>query len=1332
MYFLAADEDACILAESKTEGELESYHKFRLFGAGCEYTLEAEGEDYRVTLNLSALEGLLDNVEFTADEITGETVEIYSEKAQEALGFEEVGFQRFFRLGFSKTIPKELVRISSVVIQYKDNAEGFDINGAGGVVSFKGDSALVSGDTGTAVLADAVQEEVLTPVIDGRENTIAAEISELANIGTVWMASTGDLYYQKAIDSIEDLDGKDFLISNVLTNGTSLVMGTAAKTVQGKQGLTGYSFAGGPVVNRSADMGLWHFEKQSNDTFYISRSDITADDRYLNIADVNADKADVTIGPAQELTVNCNNGKIEILIPVSEPTTRPHMYVNSYGGGGAGGFAGWHADNNTGSLLTLYEKQDIDLDLAFTIENVYAGGRPVSEYITEETEPELLDEDTFEMSGTNLYVDFTDEDSRPSVSEAIGEEKKYEFDHAQIICTAANNAVRNIDHIYVSNDAQYKLIFYNGRQYVGTYEPDQVRIQNVYRAYKKEPLEIEPTISTKGKIHIRMIDYAGRQFSGWGWTQNNKEVKQGILNPYLDANEYPSFAHEAGYDTGQGENEEMREFNSTLYGTDTLEDYFAAATEADKLFLEDTFVNGEYYEYRSIRNGAAYNAETGDFTVYKQLTTTTDGSGALVSKGQFLPYNTFDTNRKIANVKNKYNAQGQALSPEDADYGKDLYLPDESAPNYEFGMEIQTKFYQMKDGKVGANSMIYEFSGDDDLWVYIDGVLILDMGGCHDARAGHIDFSTGEVVVQGKTATTLYQLFENAHEAAVADGADQSIIDDLSEKLDDSKWKDVNGNKIFADYSKHDFKMWYMERGQGASNLEVRFNLPVIPPGDVQVEKRLSNTEQGAYTNQKFDFQVYLQPLIDNWNSSDDEDYKDVPESEYRLLNEDLYKEGRTEVKAYVVQPDGRRAGVALPADGIFQLYPGERLVLEGLKRNRKYFVRELNMNYDEYSGIDLDQIVLENGIEKPVTDRVDLTPDITFADTDTRVVGERVYILINNECSEKNRNALLIKKEMSAGSGDSKGDTYDIRVWLGGPNGALKPYEGKYYLNIEPDAITGTTPEFTTKAGEPGIISEIAPNDTIVIKDLLTGTKFLVEEVDPGEQYDAPVYQLEDGTYEPVNGDSAPAVTPAGPIGRAADEVPGEAMGAIKAGTDAKVTIQNTRYDETTWHIIKQSSTTGGPFVEAVFELAASDGRGDTYYGKSSVEDGKVTWYSDRDCTQAHQIQIKDLAEGSYTLTEIEVSPGYILSKETWEIEVKKRSEVEIAGQTPEIKKLQGNTGAGEIDDYVYTFYNEPMYELPHAGGRGIYWYLIGGMLFMIAGVLILYRNKYGEEIGS
>lgn len=72
----------------------------------------------------------------------------------------------------------------------------------------------------------------------------------------------------------------------------------------------------------------------------------------------------------------------------------------------------------------------------------------------------------------------------------------------------------------------------------------------------------------------------------------------------------------------------------------------------------------------------------------------------------------------------------------------------DKALNHFFGVHMSTQFIQPKDGKTDQDKDItYDFRGDDDVWVFLDGVLVGDIGGNHDAATLNINFATGEVVV---------------------------------------------------------------------------------------------------------------------------------------------------------------------------------------------------------------------------------------------------------------------------------------------------------------------------------------------------------------------------------------------------------------------------------------------------------------------------------------------------------------------------------------------------------------------------------------------------------
>lgn len=134
-----------------------------------------------------------------------------------------------------------------------------------------------------------------------------------------------------------------------------------------------------------------------------------------------------------------------------------------------------------------------------------------------------------------------------------------------------------------------------------------------------------------------------------------------------------------------------------------------------------------------------------------------------------------------------------------------------------------------------------------------------------------------------------------------------------------------------------------------------------------------------------------------------------------------------------------------------------------------------------------------------------------------------------------------------------------------------------------------------------------------------------------------------------------------------------------------------------------------------AEFRLAKE---GKTYYGKSG-NDGKIIWHNDDKYEQPLTEQ-EHIAEGSYTLTEIKAPENCALSGETWALVVN------ADGGLKSITSSAGAISTNEAGDVMQFYYdNAILYELPSAGGPGIYWHMIGGMLFMMAAALIVYKTR-------
>ena len=176
-----------------------------------------------------------------------------------------------------------------------------------------------------------------------------------------------------------------------------------------------------------------------------------------------------------------------------------------------------------------------------------------------------------------------------------------------------------------------------------------------------------------------------------------------------------------------------------------------------------------YYYYDSKRNAASYNQSNGRFYVYDYLAATSDSIGGANS--DFLPLNSpyANTNGKNVGTYTYDGVDGEYVGVNHYRYDSKYDSGSHNSVNnvytdYAYGMRMDIKFYLPNDPGTGGNKdmfgndMQFQFSGDDDLWVLVDGQVVLDIGGIHQIVSGVIDFSTGEVVVNGKNQTSLMDL----------------------------------------------------------------------------------------------------------------------------------------------------------------------------------------------------------------------------------------------------------------------------------------------------------------------------------------------------------------------------------------------------------------------------------------------------------------------------------------------------------------------------------------------------------------------------------------------
>ena len=274
----------------------------------------------------------------------------------------------------------------------------------------------------------------------------------------------------------------------------------------------------------------------------------------------------------------------------------------------------------------------------------------------------------------------------------------------------------------------------------------------------------------------------------------------------------------------------------TVGGT-SLKKLFTGGTNVNHLFLQSSFDADGSYEYSSFKN-YAHLEDNGNFTVYDALGTPSDENARWYQRGNFMPYNSISASG-VSKNKNLYDESGNELSASDPANGKTLYKT-QGTNDYYFGMYVEADFNQPKDGLLTKGSdMVYEFNGDDDLWVYVDGVLMLDIGGIHDAHSGSINFATGDITYDSMPGTTIKAQFQTA--GVFPDGS----------AWDDSRVSEFFNGNTLKDFTEHNFKMFYMERGAGASNLKMKFNLEVIPTYEVNFNK--VDTQGAGLAGAKFE-----------------------------------------------------------------------------------------------------------------------------------------------------------------------------------------------------------------------------------------------------------------------------------------------------------------------------------------------------------------------------------------------------------------------------------------------------------------------------------------------
>ncbi len=571
---------------------------------------------------------------------------------------------------------------------------------------------------------------------------------------------------------------------------------------------------------------------------------------------------------------------------------------------------------------------------------------------------------------------------------------------------------------------------------------------------------------------------------------------EGMMLPILK-NDYPALADGTSLDYL---------FKTNTYST-------KKNTESiNGLFLHNDITGA--YTFNSRENHAQYNSKNDTFTLYEQLISS---NYMMYPFGNFLPFNDIETQcaqtaeidrtymqamaqsaqyKYDAGMGDEYNTLAtrlnQFISLMDASYGttwkssdamneyfevsgiparfsqddeilKKVYSIDyDEATDFYFGMEMKMEFMQPKGGMTGNDTnqdgqsdypMEFYFTGDDDVWVYMDDVLFLDLSGIHRHVGGEIDFVNGLVHYYylsketGDVSTEPYKTKTFA-EILTAAGKDTSVL---------------NEKGTFVDYSMHSFNFYYMERGAGSGVCRMNFNFPLIRKNTVSVAKELTVDDETVLPllgNPDFKFQI----LKADENGNKTEELFVPPNTSYTLYDRN------NKVIEGTYQTD---------VNGIFTLKAGQRAEFSGIDENEgKYYVRELldSTMVDQYGQI----TVAGNSVT--ISHDIQVGGDsFTGAITNVKDISDGTTLFnFNNNVTTNKLGNLQITKSLVSSIDPEQNHQFEFYVTF---DGNPIPIGTTYYVG-----------EQTKTVQVEGIIS-IAANETAIIPKILAGSEFTVSE---------------------------------------------------------------------------------------------------------------------------------------------------------------------------------------------------------------------------------------------
>ena len=801
---------------------------------------------------------------------------------------------------------------------------------------------------------------------------------------------------------------------------------------------------------------------------------------------------------------------------------------------------------------------------------------------------------------------------------------------------------------------------------------------------------------TQYGITMKLQNYNGEIIKGDGATSTKKQhevmgstvftqwnAQPGLLSTKLGENGYPT----------------VISTNKSLY------ELYNGAKEVNHLFIESTFNASGYYEYDSAQTFASLKgADHGDFTVFKELGTYDASNKNTLKHGQFLPFNEIEAGRFASvNGQNLYSVAGTLLPDSDPRKYENLYLVRNKEDLY-FGAELEASFTQTPDGLDDwGHDIIFEFTGDDDFWLYVDGELVIDLGGIHSALPGSVNFSTGDVSVNGQPLKLLDIYRDNFKSRnSITDDNDPRVIDFLKQYF---AYDETTGkfSPIFKDYSTHTMKIFYMERGGGASNLHMRFNLASVKPGTVELSKKLDGVDATESPLAEFAYQIKYkykdgtEHLLTNRRpgNSDTEDYVFYKNTDSPVtFKESMDMGGRLYKNVFILKPD-------------------ETVVINFPKRGEEeidsYSIIECGVNTVVYKN------VYANGSGLEGKDAAENRKDygISFMSTDDR---QRVNYV--NEVDPEAMRTLTFSKKLYDADGTTPihddATTFNFRLYFcteSDPELTLanmytyhvKDAEGNYcrwdangqkfekigagitdYSALSDDEKVKAS--FSTSMN--GTISMIPVDYFVEVRQILAGTRYKVQER-PNEIPDG--YSFQKYVYKADINDEGPTETYSGGDTVAAAGAPDreDQHDVIATGKDPHIDICNLKG----WGLRMNKVWTDADYMagrdNTYFAVYTRNSAGDLTIVRDSLRKlpyGTTTlyWYW-------LKLPVQDVSFEDYVIREVKVTGGTPVFDEEGAVTNQDSLTIKYIAEGGELKLKGRQKGETKEAEFTYTVRYKP-----------------------------------------